>query len=340
MKTFSAITYGFISCCALLLSNQAFAWSITDELENAKARAAAIDKMLDAQDRGDQQGKNDILKDYMASMNSIMKFTEIKYGSDVFGSESTYETSYDSLSLASGAQSLKELCQTVQSPFGVNKVLANVNSRFSFRNQGGYFNQGTCWWHSSLTRAAGFLAVYYPNLPKPDAKSAVKIIDQLIAMNGVVSIPGFKNWQSFSMAYSKVIQDKLDSWQKKETLNFGWLRGIKGSAKKNPRDMREQMDRAHFEMSLYGYPIYMMLQFSGPMAHAWLILDIQKTNSGYTLFVLDSNFSTIDKWEYRWNQPHFIYAGGTTFIPYITSKESADLRKLKDVTDKFCRQVR
>ncbi|WP_413580867.1 hypothetical protein [Bdellovibrio sp. HCB288] len=244
--------------------------------------------------------------------------------------------SYDSLSSDKAPQTARELCKLNDSPYGINQLLANADNRMAFTNLSGDLGTGLCWWHSSLTRSAAMLSIYQPDKPRPNKKEAERIIDTLIAMNGIVTIPGFSNWREFSEYFSSELESKMSAWQRSEALNFGWLRGLKGTSKSS-EDLRANLELAEHDFRLYKKPVYAMLQFAGPMAHSWLILDIKKTETGFRMFVLDSNTSTVDRWDYQFGQESIIYPGLSGFIPYVQPKERQDLFKLQSLTDKFCK---
>lgn len=320
------------------ISLNAQAWSILDQkskLDHQEAQQdMAMSEALAAKDY------DTYLKLYEKALSGVRLFQTVNYSQkDLAGSQ--MKEAYFSLTSDEAPTNGRELCKILDQPYGVNQFLGNETNRMAFTNQPGTFGTGTCWWHSSLTRSAATLAIYQPTKEKPSNRQAEIILDTLISMKAVVEIPGFENWQKFSDYYSDLIESKLSAWQRREAVSFGWTRGLKGTGANSPEDMRANLDRADLEFRLYQKPVYMMLQFKGPMAHSWLVLDIKKTTTGYTLFVLDSNLQTVDRWDYQWGQPHFNYIGtGETFIPYIQPKERQDLFKLKAVTDKFCQSVK
>lgn len=247
---------------------------------------------------------------------------------------------YANLSLKPAPLNEKELCENGQKKFAINQLLANRDNRMGFVNEGGLFGKGTCWWHSSLTRAAAYLSYYDPTAAKPSQKEAKAIIEKLSQMDQVVRIPGYRNWNHFSGAHQRLIQDKLNSWQKSEALNFGWVRGVQGSSRDNASDMKSQMDALYNEVRLHGRPVYQMLQMAGYYAHAWIVLDVEKTAQGYYLYVTDSNHESVDKWSYTYGAPHFYYITTTVepFIPYTNSKEKGQQAMLQNALRNFCKR--
>ena len=51
------------------------------------------------------------------------------------------------------------------------QILINYSSEttnlMSFKNQGGLFNGGVCWWHSRFQRNIFYLSIFRPDLNKP-----------------------------------------------------------------------------------------------------------------------------------------------------------------------------
>src|SRR5438270_754213 len=47
------------------------------------------------------------------------------------------------------------------------------SQRLSFGNTGGIAHGGVCWWHSRFQRAAIYLTIFRPDLPKPSHRKAV-----------------------------------------------------------------------------------------------------------------------------------------------------------------------
>ncbi|MGK5087603.1 hypothetical protein WDW86_08600 [Bdellovibrionota bacterium FG-2] len=119
------------------------------------------------------------------------------------------------------ARTLNDIKQAAQDPA----------MRLSFSNQGGAFSSGVCWWLSRFQRAALYLARFYPELPKPTADEARKLIRRLAQMNEVVEIPGYRNIFDFSCDFSTLIQRRLERWQILDGIfRFAWIEGIRGKS--------------------------------------------------------------------------------------------------------------
>lgn len=80
---------------------------------------------------------------------------------------------------------------------------------------------------------------------------------------------------------------------------------------------------------------YQRLSMPGVVAHAWLVVDMDKTPNGYNLQVHDSNYFGIQNWTYREGMTNFDYRGFGVFTPY--TEQQRELRNLKTVASRFCR---
>jgi hypothetical protein len=187
--------------------------------------------------------------------------------------------------------SAKGLCQRVAQ--GIIPYLQTAESRISFKNQGGLFNGGVCWWHSRLQRSSAYLAEFKPELAPPTLQEAQIIIRQLKVMTKTVTIPGFADFAAFSKAYQAEVQNVLEVWQREDGfLNSEWIRGISGQYELAPEIMKIRMDKLHEQFLKSPHPIWIMAQIQGVESHAFLILSIDPIENGYELEVIDSNVPT------------------------------------------------
>lgn len=181
------------------------------------------------------------------------------------------------------------------------RSLENAENQLAFRNEGGLRNGGVCWWHSRFTRAATYLAYYSPDKAIPSRAEAKKIISDLARQKTIVEIPGFRNLYEFSVLYQKEIQDELEAWQMRNAVR-GAMRTI-NPLRRTSRTTDSRQDKtiqeAKWLLSDWKTIPYMLLQFPGIVAHAWLIVKIDpvyETLLGslsyvkeYILHVIDSN---------------------------------------------------
>jgi hypothetical protein len=213
-----------------------------------------------------------------------------------------------------------------------NLIQKNDNQLY-FTNQGGFFGGGVCWWHSRFTRSAAYLAVFDPTLPKPTDEEAKKIIQRLRSRKGMTLIPGFKNLREFSLSYRDQIQDKLNDWQRTDgVLKASWIKGLSGKSNVETEKLEQGMDEL-YERVQKGEVVYQMLQMPGIVAHAWLVVGMEKTADGYKLTVIDSNTGT-DTFTFRTGMTTFPYHGWYKFVPY--TGQVKEEKKLMNKMSKFC----
>lgn len=189
------------------------------------------------------------------------------------------------LSLSISAQTI---CERMDQ--GVQPYLLETASRISFKNRGGLFNGGVCWWHSRLQRASAYLAEFRPEAPAPSALELKKILRQLRSMNSLVVIPGFDNFYSFTVAYKNEVQSLLEAWQREDGfINQEWVRGISGRHSLKPQELRTRMDNIYRYFLNTPQPVWLMAQIKGISSHAFLLLDMIKIDKGFELHLIDSN---------------------------------------------------
>lgn len=223
-----------------------------------------------------------------------------------------------------------KFCQErLSSPDALQKIVAQRENQIWFTNQGGIFGSGVCWWHSRFTRAAAYLAVFDPSLPKPSEQEAKRIIHRLRGRKGITVIPGFRNLYDFSMAYGNEILGKLQDWQRSDGLfKASWVKGMTRQADIPAEKLAEKMDELYERVSK-GEIVYQMLQMPGIMAHSWLVVGMQKTADGYTLETVDSNFSGSYLYRYTRSMKAFNYENILTFVPYTSQVDEEENMKEK-----------
>tara|TARA_B110001454_G_scaffold219204_1_gene252232 strand:+ start:48625 stop:49461 length:837 start_codon:yes stop_codon:yes gene_type:complete len=213
------------------------------------------------------------------------------------------------------------------------KNLSLSQNRLSFTNRGGLFNGGVCWWHSRLTRAAQYLAVFDPSEPKVTSDEAYKLVQRL-REGRPVTINGYHNLQDFSIDHQEVIQENLEAWQiSNGGFGLGFLDGLMGSNSIPADDLKILMDEMYNRLQTYQKPIYQVLQLPGITAHGWLVIGMQPTTNGYKFEVVDSNYYDAQTWNYTNGSTGFFY-GSSPFVSYTTNrglKEEALLTKRLNV---------
>ena len=216
-------------------------------------------------------------------------------------------------------------------------MLEQIEYRLAFTNQGGLFGMGVCWWHSALTRAAAYLALFDPTQARPTTNEARQIIQRLASLREIVVIPGYSNLYDFSQDFRRILVEELESWQWREVIGLE-TRGLKGKAENSSVDMQKQMELLYQQVEGQKRPTYVMLQRPGVAAHSWLVIDIQKHSAGYDLYIIDPNNHGTQIWRYKKGMAHFLYLESTAspFIPYLNDKEQQQLIQIEKTVSRFC----
>lgn len=206
----------------------------------------------------------------------------------------------------------------------ITDLLADVSNRIDFKNQGGLFNGGVCWWHSRLQRSSIYLTRFAPNAPKPNASQLRQILLGLKNMNQVVVIPGYENFNSFTQENQRAVQALLDQWQREDGfLNFEWMRGLSGKSSLPPQEMEAQMQRMYRFYLQSPVPVWVMAQMKGIIAHSFLIRHMEAVPNGFELEVIDSNKpKELRMIRYRVGDEVINFDGGKIpFVPYVGFQE-------------------
>lgn len=222
----------------------------------------------------------------------------------------------------------------------IKDLTKDSSNLMAFGNYGGLANGGVCWWHSRFQRNALYLTIFKPNLNRPTAEEANKLIADIQQAKKVVVIPGFNNFYEFSYAHQNEIQAALEHWQKIDGfVKFAWAKGLVGQPEVNPDKMKKIMDQIYEDVEINGNIAYNKLQIPGINAHSWLVVHMEKHEEGYFLEVLDSNLPTTTS-TYRYLEGATrlsYYDGGSTFVPYLD--QSKEMSKIKKTISKQCGQL-
>ena len=205
---------------------------------------------------------------------------------------------------------------------GVNEYFDTNENLFSFRNSGGIFSAGVCWWHSRFQRAALYLTTYRPDKPKCSEKEAKRIISNLVRGRKVSEINGFNNFYDFSKEFQGLIQKRLNIWQLIDGIFFWqWLNGLAGEYETTSEKLKKLMDKIYEEVSTRKRIGYVKVQIKGIDAHAWLITEIEKGKDGesYIFNAIDSNYpDSAFPHTYRFGDTHlFYYSKPYKCVPYL-----------------------
>jgi hypothetical protein len=220
----------------------------------------------------------------------------------------------------------------------ITDLLADVSNRIDFKNQGGLFNGGVCWWHSRLQRSSIYLTRFAKKAPRPNAKQMKQILLALKNLNQVVVIPGYENFNSFTQENQKAVQSLLDLWQREDGfLNFEWMRGLSGHSSLPPREMEAQMQKLYHYYQTSPVPVWVMAQMKGIIAHSFLIRHMEVTPDGFDLEVIDSNKpKELRMIHYQVGDQTIVFEGSKIpFVPYVGFQE--DFNRLGQAIKNHCK---
>ena len=232
-------------------------------------------------------------------------------------------------------------CQMIKDPGYAQKILSSPTNNLVFANGGGLFGQGVCWWHSLFTRSAAYKTIYYPHAPKPDSEQVARIIYAIAYGKQIVAVPGYRNLLQFSWQHATEIQDYLNQMQWTATLNFDWINGLQGSSEVSAIKLKNIMDQTFFQIKYQKKVVFQMLQRAGPAAHAWLVVDMDKTSTGYNMKVIDSNAPLKSFiYEYKYGMTNFKYNDAFVdrfeFVPFNQDYADRQLEEFKLTAQNFC----
>jgi len=206
-----------------------------------------------------------------------------------------------------------------------------------FSNDGGILDKGTCWWHSRFERSAAYLAVFRPDLPKPNASQIEAIVAGIIN-HQFVTVPGYIGLFDFTNENHTVVQRALNQWQLSEAargLNTLFL-----SHQMRGKKLWKRMNYIFNEFAKKHAMLFLEINMKGFGAHSLLVHDIIRRGDGYGLRVSDSNFQgQILEIEYAKGDRslrlivdgHDVYGA---FIPYLD--ESRELARIDTVYASLC----
>ncbi len=125
----------------------------------------------------------------------------------------------------------REFCG--RTPRDVRESFSDARNAIAFLNPGGYFNYGLCWWHSSFHRFANYLAIYRPELPRPQGfQKTLRVWEwiQRLKQGEVTAIDGYANLFEFTAdpEVRSLLTQLLSQWQVEDTIRNPpleeWLR--------------------------------------------------------------------------------------------------------------------
>ncbi|RPJ75261.1 MAG: hypothetical protein EHM20_09225 [Alphaproteobacteria bacterium] len=206
-----------------------------------------------------------------------------------------------------------------------------------FKNNGGLFNGGVCWWHSRFQRNIFYLSIFRPDLDKPKSTYEIKnIIHQVRLGTNVVTIPGYGNLEEFSKENQSLIQSELNNWQLYDGVILGsWINGLKGDTRVRPDVLEKMMNELNIYVREKKKVGYQKLQIKGITSHAWLVVGIKKMPSGFEVGYLDSNSPNQSlNYSYKIGDSSFFIKNYGDFVPYLEFKREEE--RLVDAAKVYC----
>jgi hypothetical protein len=229
-----------------------------------------------------------------------------------------------------------EFCQRFQNNTQIKSMAFDHENFISFKNNGGLFNGGVCWWHSRFQRNALYLTILESNLPKPTESEAKIIIKEIRNSNKTIVIPGYKNFQEFTHENQSLIQKELNAWQLFDGVVLGgWIDGLKGETKIDSELLRNKMNELNDYVAVKNKIGYVKLQIKGITSHAWLIIDSKPETNGLVIGYIDSNWPLqTNEYQYKWGDQSFNLKSYGDFVPYLEFTREEE--KLNSVAQSFC----
>jgi hypothetical protein len=221
------------------------------------------------------------------------------------------------------------------------KTLSNDQiNLISFKNHGGLFNGGVCWWHSKFQRHLLYLTIFKPYESLPTKEEIKKIVHNIRLGNQVVAIPGYYNAHDFTSENKNTIQKELEAWQIYDGVILSqWIDGISGTTKVSPKILQQKMDLLFQYVETKKKIAYVKLQIKGITSHAWLVVAVKTAPHGFELEYIDSNRpQELQTYNYKIGDDSFYIKEYGNFVPYLEyTKEEA---RIFNIGKKFCESVR
>ena len=212
-----------------------------------------------------------------------------------------------------------DFCARFNDPAAIKSFSIEPSNLMSFKNNGGLFNGGVCWWHSRFQRNILYLSVFRPDLPVIKASEVKALIKEIRRGEKVMMIPGFSHFSDFSEAYKKEIQAELESWQLYDGVVLGsWIDGLKGDTKIEPALLKKSLDVVHEYVETKNKIAYQKLQIKGITSHSWLVVGMKPMPAGYDVGFVDSNNPRMtESYSYKNGEDSFFIKSYGNFVPYL-----------------------
>jgi hypothetical protein len=229
-----------------------------------------------------------------------------------------------------------EFCQRFSDLEIMSTISSEPSNLMAFKNQGGLFNGGLCWWHSRFQRNIFYLSIFRPDLNPPEASEVKNLIREIRNGDSVVVIPGFSNFSEFSHAYQKEILKELSNWQLYDGVILSqWITGLRGNFRVKPELLKQMMDESFQYVEKEKRIAYHKLQIKGITAHAWLFVGMKKTGDNYEIGFIDSNSPRMTQnYSYKSGDDSFFNKSYGNFVPYL--EFTREEKRLVSVAKDFC----
>ena len=237
-------------------------------------------------------------------------------------------------------QNKAEYCERMVHENTIFDLSDLTENLIAFKNQGGLFNGGVCWWHSRFQRNILYLGQLKPEAPKLSRDEAKQIIKKIRAGNEIVTINGFQSFNDFTNEYKKEIIKELENWQIYDGVVLGsWVLGVKGDTKIEANKLSQMMNDLFNYVEVQNKIAYQKLQIKGITAHAWLVAGMKKASNGYDIGYIDSNNPMMsENYSYKNGDESFFVKGYGHFVPYTEFQREEE--RLKRVATQYCSQQR
>jgi hypothetical protein len=233
-------------------------------------------------------------------------------------------------------QSKNEFCARFNDPVSVKNFSYEPTNLMAFKNNGGLFNGGVCWWHSRFQRNILYLSQFRPDLPRPNVRELKALIKEIRNGQSIITIPGFANFTEFSAINQKAIQSELNSWQIYDGVVLGsWIDGLEGDSKIEPAKLKLSLDQLYDYVEVKQKVAYQKLQIKGITSHAWLIVGMKSMPAGFEVGYVDSNNPQMcQNYSYKNGDDSFYIKGYGNFVPYLGFTREEE--RLTTVAKSYC----
>ncbi len=233
-------------------------------------------------------------------------------------------------------QDRADFCTRFENQTELLDLTTNTENLINFKNDGGLFNAGVCWWHSRFQRNLLYLTIFKPELNRPKKNEIQNLIAEIRFAQKVITIPGFHNVEDFTKEYRSEILRELADWQLFDGIVLkAWITGIQGSTRVHKDVLKKMLDEVYDYVKIKNKIAYQKLQIKGITAHSWLVVGIKKKPNGYSIGIIDSNTPRqTTQYKYEYGNTSFYDKDYGVFVPYLEFKREEE--RLTAIAKKYC----